>query len=109
MRLTVRPDQEGERLDALLAGVAGSRSRAQRLIEAGQVLVDGAPARKGHKVRDGEVLDVDEVDAHAPIDLGEGPPAPHEVVWEDEHLLVVDKPAGVVVHPAAGHASGTLV
>jgi 23S rRNA pseudouridine1911/1915/1917 synthase len=109
MRLTVRPDQEGERLDALLAGVAGSRSRAQRLIEAGQVLVDGAPARKGHKVRAGEVLDVDEVDAHAPIDLGEGPPAPHEVVWEDEHLLVVDKPAGVVVHPAAGHASGTLV
>ena len=41
--------------------------------------------------------------------LGDGPPAPHEVVWEDEHLLVVDKPAGVVVHPAAGHESGTLV
>jgi 23S rRNA pseudouridine1911/1915/1917 synthase len=109
MRLTVRPDQEGERLDALLAAQAGSRSRAQRLIEAGQVLVDGAPARKGHKVRGGEVLDVDESDARAPIDAGEGPPAPHEVVWEDEHLLVVDKPAGVVVHPAAGHASGTLV
>ena len=65
------------------------------------MLVDGAPARKGHKVRGGEVLDVDEGDAREPMDLGDGPPAPHEVVWEDEHLLVVDKPAGVVVHPAA--------
>jgi 23S rRNA pseudouridine1911/1915/1917 synthase len=108
MRLTVQPDQEGERLDALLAAHAGSRSRAQRLIEAGQVLVDGSPARKGHKVRGGEVLDVDETDVRPAIDAGEGPPAPHEVVWEDEHLLVVDKPAGVVVHPAAGHQSGTL-
>ena len=109
MRLSVAPEQEGERLDALLAGHLGSRTRAQRLITAGQVLVDGAPARKGHKVRGGEVLDVDEGDVREPMDLGDGPPAPHEVVWEDEHLLVVDKPAGVVVHPAAGHESGTLV
>ncbi len=109
MRLNVAPDQEGERLDALLAGHLGSRTRAQRLITAGQVLVDGAPARKGHKVRAGEVLDVDDSDVREPMDLGDGPPAPHEVVWEDEHLLVVDKPAGVVVHPAAGHESGTLV
>ena len=55
------------------------------------------------------MLDVDEGDVREPMDLGDGPPAPHEVVWEDEHLLVVDKPAGVVVHPAAGHESGTLV
>ncbi len=109
MRLDVPPEHEGERLDSLLAERLGSRTRAQRLIAAGQVLVDGAPARKGHKVRAGELLDVDEADAHEPIALGEGPPAPHEVVWEDAHLLVVDKPAGVVVHPAAGHANGTLV
>jgi 23S rRNA pseudouridine1911/1915/1917 synthase len=109
VRLSVAPAQEGERLDALLAGHLGSRTRAQRLITAGQVLVDGAPARKGHKVRGGEVLDVDDSDVQEPMDLGDGPPAPHEVVWEDEHLLVVDKPAGVVVHPAAGHESGTLV
>jgi 23S rRNA pseudouridine1911/1915/1917 synthase len=109
MRLTVAPEREGERLDALLAAHLGSRSRAQRLIEAGHVLVDGEPARKGHRLRGGEVLDVDEADVRAPVDPGEGEPAPHEVVWEDEHLLVVDKPAGVVVHPAAGHASGTLV
>src|SRR5690349_24250687 len=109
MRLRVAPEEEGERLDALLAAHVGSRSRAQRLIAAGQVLVDGAAARKGHRVREGEVLDVDETDAREPIALGDAPPAPHEVVWEDEHLLVVDKPAGVVVHPAAGHADGTLV
>jgi 23S rRNA pseudouridine1911/1915/1917 synthase len=109
VRLSVTPEQDGERLDALLAGHLGSRTRAQRLITAGQVLVDGAPARKGHKVRGGEVLDVDDSDVHEPMALGDGPPAPHEVVWEDEHLLVVDKPAGVVVHPAAGHESGTLV
>ena len=80
MRLSVAPEQEGERLDALLAGHLGSRTRAKRLITAGQVLVDGAPARKGHKVRGGEVLYVDEGDVREPMDLGDGPPAPHEVV-----------------------------
>jgi 23S rRNA pseudouridine1911/1915/1917 synthase len=109
MRVIVPPEDEGERLDALLAAPLGSRSRAQRLIAAGQVLVDGAAARKGHRVRGGEVLEVDETDTRAPVGPGKGAPAPHEVVWEDEHMLVVDKPAGVVVHPAAGHASGTLV
>jgi 23S rRNA pseudouridine1911/1915/1917 synthase len=109
MRLTVPADAEGERLDALLGAHVGSRARAQRLIAAGRVLVDGAPARKGHRVRGGEVLDVDDADRRPPVDVGSGPPAPHEVVFEDGHLLVVDKPAGVVVHPAAGHASGTLV
>jgi 23S rRNA pseudouridine1911/1915/1917 synthase len=109
MRLTVPAEQEGERLDALLAPHVGSRSRAQRLIAAGRVLVDGARARKGHRVRGGEAIDVDEADDRPPVDAGPGPAAPHEVVFEDEHLLVVDKPAGVVVHPAAGHASGTLV
>ena len=109
MHLRVTPEQEGERLDAVLAGHLGSRTRAQRLIAAGGVRVDGAPARKGHRVRGGELLDIDELEERAPIDPGAGPPAPHEVVWEDEHLLVVDKPAGVVVHPSAGHDSGTLV
>jgi len=109
MRVVVTPEQEGERLDALLAAHVGSRTRAQRLIAEGRVLVDGAPARKGHRVRAGEAVDADDTDTRPPPAAGEGPPAPHEVVFEDEHLLVVDKPAGVVVHPAAGHASGTLV
>ena len=109
MRLTVAAEDEGARLDALLAGYVGSRTRAQRLIDGGQVLVDGSPAPKRHRVRAGEVLDVDDRDPRPPVDADAGPAAPHEVVWEDEHLLVVDKPAGVVVHPAAGHPGGTLV
>ena len=108
MRLRVPPEDEGARLDAFLGGRVGSRTRAQRLIEAGRVLVDGEAAPKRHRVRAGELVEVDEADLREPVDPGEGEPAPHEVVWEDEHLLVVDKPAGVVVHPAAGHRSGTL-
>jgi 23S rRNA pseudouridine1911/1915/1917 synthase len=111
VRVTVAPEDAGARLDALLAGHVGSRTRAQRLIDAGQVLVDGAPAPKRHRVRAGEVLDVDERDLREPgfDPTHPGEPAPHEVVWEDDHLIIVDKPAGVVVHPAAGHRGGTLV
>jgi 23S rRNA pseudouridine1911/1915/1917 synthase len=108
VRLPVPPEQEGARLDAFLAGHVGSRTRAQRLVEAGQVRVDGDAAPKRHRVRAGEVVEVDEAELREPVDPGQGEPAPHEVVWEDEHLLVVDKPAGVVVHPAPGHRGGTL-
>jgi 23S rRNA pseudouridine1911/1915/1917 synthase len=106
MRLTSPPEAEGERLDAFLAGPLGSRSRAQRLIEAGRVLVDGAARPKRHVLAGGETIDVDDTPEAPVADPGEH--ARFEVVWEDEHLLVVDKPAGVVVHPAAGHRSGTL-
>jgi 23S rRNA pseudouridine1911/1915/1917 synthase len=96
-------------LDAFLAAPLGSRSQAQRLIAAGRVLVDGAAARKGQRVRAGERVVVDEQER------GGGDPepsvaaAPFEIAYEDEHLLIVDKPAGVVVHPARGHRQGTLV
>jgi len=107
MLLDVPPEAAGERLDAFLAGPLGSRSQAARLIAAGLVHVDGAAARKGQRVRGGESVAV----------LGEQAPsapepdaavAPFEVAFEDEHLIVVDKPAGVVVHPARGHREGTL-
>jgi 23S rRNA pseudouridine1911/1915/1917 synthase len=110
MELRAGPDDAGTRLDAFLAGPLGSRSRAERLIEAGHVLVGGAPARKRHKLAEGEVVAVDEAAAaalDAPVDDG-GEPAPYEVAFEDEHLMVVAKPAGVVVHPARGNRSGTL-
>ncbi len=106
MRLTTPPDAAGERLDAFLAAPLGSRARAQRLIEAGRVLVDGRARPKRHVLAGGEAIDVDETQQAPPAEEGES--APFRVAWEDEHLLVVDKPAGVVVHPAAGHRTGTL-
>ncbi|CAA9492764.1 MAG: Ribosomal large subunit pseudouridine synthase D [uncultured Solirubrobacteraceae bacterium] len=109
--LELPPEAAGERLDVLLAQTLGSRSRAQRLIVAGRVLVDGAKVRKNHRVGGGERVVLDdtpeggqEPDQTAPT----APVAAFGIAWEDEHLLVVDKPAGVVVHPARGHREGTL-
>jgi 23S rRNA pseudouridine1911/1915/1917 synthase len=107
--MELRPSEAdaGERLDAFLAEPLGSRARAQRLIEAGAVLVDGAAVPKRHRVAAGELVVVDdtadEVPAGDPSEV-----ADYRVAFEDEHLLVVDKPAGVVVHPARGNWHGTL-
>jgi 23S rRNA pseudouridine1911/1915/1917 synthase len=105
MELRATPDDEGTRLDAFLAGPLGSRARAQRLIAAGAVLVDGEPAPKRHLVTAGQLVTVDEPEEAPAADL---PDAPYAVPYADEHLLVIDKPAGVVVHPARGHRAGTL-
>jgi 23S rRNA pseudouridine1911/1915/1917 synthase len=105
MELRATPDDAGTRLDAFLAGPLGSRARAQRLIEAGAVLVDGRPAPKRHLLAAGEAISVDEPEEAPAADL---PEAAYAVPYADEHLLVVDKPAGVVVHPARGHRTGTL-
>ncbi len=108
MRLSVAEADVGERLDALLSGRLGSRARAQRLIAAGQVTVDGAVAAKSSKPAAGAVIEIDEADLReAPLDDGDA--AQFRIAYEDSSLLVVDKPAGVVVHPARGHSSGTLV
>jgi len=106
-RFAVRPDEAGARLDVVLATRAGlSRAAVQRLIEEGRVTVDGRPARKRH------VLHIEE-----DVAWQRGPEAsaaltaenvPYDIVYEDDWLLVVDKPAGVVVHPAPGHEHGTL-
>ena len=106
MDLTVGTEHAGERLDVFLARSTGSRSAAQRLIEAGAVLVDGRERPKRHAVSAGERVQVAELPAEPEADV---PDAAFAIAWEDEHLLVVDKPAGVVVHPGAGHRAGTLV
>jgi len=111
MHVPVPPEAAGERLDAFLAGPLGSRSQAQRLIADGRVLVDGAQARKGVRVRGGETIAVAEEPAEVVADATPTPTAAaaeFAVAYEDEHLLVIDKPAGVVVHPARGHREGTL-
>jgi 23S rRNA pseudouridine1911/1915/1917 synthase len=106
MELEVEPEAAGERLDVFLAPSLGSRSQAQRLIASGRVRVDGGPAAKGHRVRPGERIAVEQAppDAAAP----DATARPLQIAYEDEHLVVVDKPAGVVVHPARGHREGTL-
>ncbi|HKB92768.1 MAG TPA: RluA family pseudouridine synthase [Gaiellaceae bacterium] len=109
MRLRVPAEAAGERLDRFLAAVPeiGSRAVAERLIGDGRVRVDGAPRPKSTKLVGGEEL---EFEPPAPIASGLTPERMDlSVPYEDEHLLVVDKPAGLVVHPAPGHAQGTLV
>jgi 23S rRNA pseudouridine1911/1915/1917 synthase len=106
--LEVPPDAAGERLDAWLARALGgsSRSRAANLIDSEAVLVDGDARPKGHRLRGGERVTVAERRPQPPPEPT-GPPPP--VVWENDDLLVIDKPAGLVVHPAPGHRGVTLV
>ena len=102
------PSAAGERLDRFLTEIegVGSRSAAERLLAEGKVLVDGAARPKSHRLEGGERVEVE----LGPRPAGLAPePIELRIAWEDEHLLVVDKPAGLVVHPAAGHATGTLV
>jgi 23S rRNA pseudouridine1911/1915/1917 synthase len=103
--LVVGPDEAGERLDVFLARAAGSRAAAQRLIDAGLVLVDGVARPKRHAVAAGERVTVRDAPAAAEADV---PEATFAIAYEDQHLMVIDKPAGVVVHPARGHRAGTL-
>jgi 23S rRNA pseudouridine1911/1915/1917 synthase len=102
----VPEEAAGTRLDRFLAGPLGSRARAQALIDSDQVRVDGRVRPKRYLVQAGERVEVDERDPPR-TELGVSD-ATFEVGYEDEYLLVVDKPAGVVVHPARGHWTGTL-
>jgi len=112
---TVGPLASPVRLDAWLAerlaaeGVCASRSAVQQWIEHGRALIDRKPVLKGSaRLREGQVVDVTP-EAPPPSDAVPDASVHVEVVWEDEHLLVIDKPAGLVVHPARGHETGTLV
>lgn len=107
-RFRVAPAAAGARLDRWLADVASdlSRARLQALIDAGRVRVDGAVRKAAYRLHGGEAVEV-EVPPLAPEAL-EPEPIALRVIHEDEHILVLDKPAGMVVHPGAGHARGTL-
>ncbi|MCR5682858.1 MAG: RluA family pseudouridine synthase [Clostridiales bacterium] len=101
-------DEAGVRLDAFAASHAGvSRARAQKLIEDGYVTLNGRAAKKNEKTAPGDRVEIvfpETEDAEAaPEDI------PLDVVYEDGDIIVVNKPVGMVVHPAPGHASGTLV
>jgi 23S rRNA pseudouridine1911/1915/1917 synthase len=102
--MRVPAEAAGERLDRFLATHLGSRSAAERAVEAG-ALVDGVARAKSYRLEGGE-----EVEVQTPEPAPEvAPPPEPDIVWQDEHLLVVDKPAGLVVHPGHGHPQGTLV
>ena len=101
-------DRDGERVDAFLARCGElTRSAAQKLLEEGRVTRDGAPVKKNEKTAPGQELCVDIPDAQ-PVDIVPQD-IPLDVVYEDEHVIVVNKPVGMVVHPAPGHPDGTLV
>jgi 23S rRNA pseudouridine1911/1915/1917 synthase len=105
--LTAEADDAGLRLDAFLAarGAFPSRAAAQRAIERGLVSVEGAARPKNHRVEDGDRVVVEA----PPAPVAPPPPSPSvPVVYEDEHVFVVDKPAGLVTHPAPGHHGITL-
>ncbi len=108
LHLSVSADNEGERLDAFLAShIEGwSRARLQRLIEEADVLVNGHAVKSSYKLHPNDEI---EVELTPPPSTSFAPEnIPLDVVYEDDELIVVNKPAGIVVHPAAGVASGTL-
>jgi 23S rRNA pseudouridine1911/1915/1917 synthase len=110
IQLTVDPDHDGLRLDRVLTNeIAGySRSQIQRLIDDGHVALSRVAAVKSNTaVRTGDVIAVRLPEAVAPQPAAED--LPLEILYQDTDLVVVNKPAGMVVHPAAGHDSGTLV
>ena len=110
VRHNVRGEEAGMRLDQLLGTLEAlpSRSAAQKLINDGSVRVNGEIASKRHSVRAGERIEIYLADAEADAELT--PEAiPLDIRYEDSHLIVLSKPAGLVVHPAKGHSTGTLV
>jgi 23S rRNA pseudouridine1911/1915/1917 synthase len=108
-QLTVDADAAGTRLDVFLAGVLAqhSRSQFQRLIREGRVTVDGAAAKANLVLRSGQVVNVEVPPPVAATPAAQEIPLP--IVYQDDDVIVVDKPAGMVVHPGAGHGEGTLV
>jgi 23S rRNA pseudouridine1911/1915/1917 synthase len=107
--ITVPDDSESVRLDRFLASMLPehSRSQIQRLIKDGHVQVAARAAKANQSVKTGQAVTIDIPEPTDPIPQAEALPLP--ILYQDKDLIVVDKPAGMVVHPAAGHESGTLV
>ena len=107
--MTLYADIPGERLDAFLARSVPdlSRSAAQKLIEEGQVRRNGKPGKKNDKLNTGDAVSY-EIPEPKAVDIAPKE-IPLDIVYEDDDLLVINKPKGLVVHPAAGHQDDTLV
>lgn len=109
IKFYVEETQAGVRIDRCLSEIMEdySRSYLQRLLKEGRICVNGAPVKASCKVEAGEEIQVEIPEAQAPEILAEE--IPLDILYEDEDLLVVNKPKGMVVHPSAGHYSHTLV
>ena len=107
--LLLRADKAGERADQLIARLVPelTRSAAQRLLEEGAVTLNGQPVKKNYKAAEGDLLKVTLPDPEPVEAVPQN--IPLDVVYEDGDVIVVNKPVGMVVHPAAGHPDGTLV
>ncbi|MDR0818290.1 MAG: RluA family pseudouridine synthase [Oscillospiraceae bacterium] len=105
--MKITAENGGVRLDAFLSEYAGSRSAAERLISAGAVTVNNRAERSSYKVKSGDLIDCSEVEPIAADVQPEN--ISLAIVYEDDDIIVIDKPKGMVVHPAPGHYSGTLV
>jgi 23S rRNA pseudouridine1911/1915/1917 synthase len=102
------PETTGGRVDRFVADASGlSRSYVQKLISEGQVTVAGLPIKSNEQVMPGQIIEL-EVPDPIPLEL-EPESIPLSIVYEDDDMLIIDKPSGLVVHPAPGHSSGTLV
>lgn len=108
IELIVLGEQAGERLDRVIAVVpeVGSRAQAAKLIDQGAVALSGETARKSERVEEGDVIVIEL--AAPPVGDPSEPSVPFEIIYEDPSLLIVDKPSGLVVHPAPGNRTGTL-
>ena len=107
--LQVPPDAAAQRVDRYVADVTGlSRSHVQKLISAGNLTSDGLPLKANTVIGPGTSLRL-VVPEPELLDMAPAPEIPVRIVYEDADLLIVDKPAGLVVHPSPGHGSGTLV
>lgn len=107
-KITILPSEAGERIDTHLTKKTGiSRSQIQKLIESGDVLVNDKPVNQNYRIKAGDGITIRRIgkkdEGLIPEDI------PIEIMYEDEHLVVVNKPPGVVVYPAAGHSHGTLM
>ena len=108
-QLVVTADQAGQRLDTLLAQAFSTFSRAQlqRAITGGTVTVDNEPVKPSYRLRVEQLISIEFPEPRTTVERGEN--IPLDILWEDSHLVVVNKPPRMVVHPGKGHTAGTLV
>ncbi len=107
----VSEEKSGQRLDLFLSAMIPelSRSHLKRLIKENRVVVNGTPAKPSHEVRPGESISVRMFEGPGPDEALKPAAMPLDILFEDEDLIIVNKPPGLVVHPGAGHSEGTLV